>query len=156
MMTRRGRGTTAVVALLTIGMVVTACADAPGRGVGSQPASVVLTLANGNDGHDFLLPFAEAVTTASGGTVSLEFVDQAHRGEVAYESAIVDDVTAGGYDLGWVAPRPWHARGVHTFDALMAPFLIDSYALQRAVLESDLEGQMLAGLAGTGLVGIGI
>ena len=43
-----------------------------------------------------------------------------------------------------------------SFDALMAPFLVDSYALQRAVLESDLEQAMLAGLDGTGLVGLGI
>ena len=93
---------------------------------------------------------------ATDGTVTIEFEDAAHQGEAAYESAIIDDVAAGTYDLGWAAPRPWHATGVTTFDALMAPFLIDSYALQRAVLESELEQEMLAGLDGTGLVGLGI
>ena len=103
-----------------------------------------------------LEPFAEAVATSTGGTVTIQFEDEVHAGETAYESAIIDDVAAGSFDLGWVAPRPWHAKGVTTFDALMAPFLVDSYALQRAVLESDLEREMLAGLDGTGLVGLGI
>ena len=62
----------------------------------------------------------------------------------------------GRIDLAWVAPRPWHAKGVMSFDALMAPLLVDSYALQQAVLESDLEQAMLAGLEGTGLVGLGV
>ena len=92
----------------------------------------------------------------TGGTVTIEFEDGVHAGEPAYESAIIDDVAAGTYDLAWVAPRPWHAKGVTSFDALMAPFLVDSYALQQAVLESDLEQEMLAGLEGTGLVGLGI
>ena len=118
--------------------------------------SIVLSLANGNHDHEALKAFADGAAAATGGTVTIEFEDAAHAGEVAYESAIIDDVAAGTYDLGWAAPRPWHAKGVTSFDALMAPFLVDSYALQRAVLESDLEQEMLAGLDGTGLVGLGI
>ena len=153
--TRYGRRTT-VASLLAAGLIVTGCAAPAGRGVGSQPASIVLTLANGNHDHEALQPFAEAIATATDGTVTIRFEDAAHEGETAYESAIIDDVVAGTYDMAWVAPRPWHARGVTSFDALTAPFLVDSYALQRAVLESDLEQEMLAGLDGTGLVGLGI
>jgi TRAP-type C4-dicarboxylate transport system substrate-binding protein len=145
---------TVVAALLSLGPV--ACAAPAGRGVGSQPASVVLSLANGNHGSEMLLPFVEAAAAATGGTVTIEVEDEVHIGEPDYETAIINDVAAGTYDLGWVAPRPWHEKGVMSFDALMAPFLVDSYGLQRAVLESDLEQQMLAGLEGTGLVGIGI
>jgi TRAP-type C4-dicarboxylate transport system substrate-binding protein len=154
--TRSGRWTTVVASMLTLGLVVTACAAPPGRGVGSQPASIVLSLANGNDGYDLLQQFADGAAAATGGTITIEFKDSVHRGEPAYESAIIDDVAAGTYDLGWAAPRPWHGKGVTSFDALMAPFLIDSYALQAAVLESGLEQEMLAGLDGTGLVGLGI
>ena len=154
---RRFSGQRAAGALLVTLLVVTAaCSAQTGRGVGSQPASMVLTLANGNDGHEFLQPFADAVSVATDGTVTIEFQDGAHRGEANYETQIVDDVVKGVYDLGWVAPRPWHDRGITTFDAIMAPFLIDSYALQGAVLEGDLTDQMLAGLDGTGLVGLGI
>jgi TRAP-type C4-dicarboxylate transport system substrate-binding protein len=156
METRSGRLFAVLAWTLTVGLMVTACAAPPGRGVGSQPASTVLSFANGNHGHEALTPFAEAVAAATGGTVTIEFKDEAHVGEEVYESAIIDDVAAGTYDLGWVAPRPWRAKGVTSFDALMAPFLVDSYALQQAVLESDLEQEMLAGLEGTGLVGLGI
>ena len=154
--TRSGRLSTVVGSVLTIGLVVGACASPPGRGVGSQPASIVLSLANGNHDHEALRPFADSAAAATGGTVTIEFEDGVHRGEPAFESAIIDDVEEGTYDLAWAAPRPWHAMGVTSFDALMAPFLIDSYALQQAVLESDLEQEMLAGLDGTGLVGLGI
>ncbi len=154
--TRSGRLFTVVVSMLTLGLLLTACAAPTGRGVGSQPPSIVLSLANGNHDHEALKPFAEAAAAATGGSVTIKFEDAAHRDEAAYESAIIDDVAAGTYDLGWAAPRPWHGKGVTSFDALMAPFLVDGYALQRAVLESDLEQEMLAGLDGTGLVGLGI
>jgi TRAP-type transport system periplasmic protein len=156
MHTRSGRLSTVVRSVLTIGLLVGACASPPGRGVGSQPASIVLSLANGNHDHEALTAFADGAAAATGGTVTIEFEDGVHRGEAAYESAIIDDVAAGTYDLGWAAPRPWHGKGVTSLDALMAPFLVDSYALQRVVLESDLEEEMLAGLDGTGLVGLGI
>ena len=156
MNTRSGRLTAVVASILTSSLTVTACAAPPGRGVGSQPASIVLSMANGNHDHEGLKPFAEGAAAATGGTVTIEFKNGAHKGEPAYESAIIDDVAAGTYDLGWAAPRPWHGKGVTSFDALMAPFLIDSYTLQAAVLGSDLEQKMLAGLDGTGLVGLGI
>ena len=154
--TRSARLSTVVASLLTFGLVVTACAGPPGRGVGSQPASIVLTLANGNHGNEALLPFSEGVAAATGGTVTIDLKDRVHIGDPSYEHKIIDDVAAGTYDLAWVAPRPWHAKGVTSFDALMAPFLVDSYALQQAVLDSDLPPAMLAGLDGTGLVGLGI
>jgi TRAP-type C4-dicarboxylate transport system substrate-binding protein len=156
MNTRPGRFNTVVASVLTILLTVTACGAPPGRGVGSQPASILLSLANGNDGYDLLQQFADGAAAATGGTITIEVKQRVHGGEPAYESAIIDDVAAGTYDLGWAAPRPWHGKGVTSFDALMAPFLIDSYALQAAVIESGLEQEMLAGLDGTGLVGLGI
>jgi TRAP-type C4-dicarboxylate transport system substrate-binding protein len=146
------RGTLLLLGLILIG----ACAAPTGRGVGSQPASVVLTFANSGHEHQYLEPFADAASLATDGTVKIEFKDQVHKSEPAYETKIIDDVVKGDYDLGWVAPRPWHDKGVMSFDALMAPFLIDTYALQAAVLGGDLEDQMLAGLDGSGLVGLGI
>ena len=43
-----------------------------------------------------------------------------------------------------------------SFDALVAPLLVDRPALQAAVLHSDVAADMLAGLDGSGLTGIGI
>ena len=56
----------------------------------------------------------------------------------------------------WTAQRPWPARGNKAFDALVAPFLIDSYDLERAVLEDPIAEEMIASVNGSGLVGIGI
>ena len=156
MNTRYGRLIAVVASMLTILLTITACGAPPGRGVGSQPAPISLSLANGNDGYELLEQYADAAAAATGGTITIEVSQRVHGGEPAYESAIIDDVAAGTYDLGWAAPRPWHGKGVTSFDALMAPFLIDSYALQAAVLGSDLEQSMLAGLDSTGLVGLGI
>ena len=43
-----------------------------------------------------------------------------------------------------------------SFDALHAPLLIDSYALERKALESPLVREMLDGLEPLGVVGLGI
>jgi len=45
---------------------------------------------------------------------------------------------------------------VHTFDALMAPFLIDSYELQQAALEATVVGEADDSLASLGLVSLGV
>ena len=63
---------------------------------------------------------------------------------------------AGKADLGVAGSRAWDSVGVRSFRALEAPLLIDSYALQDAVLNSGLSGRMLTGLVPLGLIGIGV
>ena len=58
--------------------------------------------------------------------------------------------------MTWTAQRPWPARGNNAFDALVAPFLVDSYDLQRAILEDPIAGQMISSVKGAGLAGIGV
>ena len=69
---------------------------------------------------------------------------------------MIGDVEAGKADLGWAGSRAFDSVGEPSFDALHAPLLIDSYALERKVLESSLAGEMLEGLKPLGLVGLGI
>ncbi len=154
--TRSRRLITVVASMLAVALMVTACAAPPGRGVGSQPASIVLSLANGNHDHD---P-AEAVRGRRRGGDGRNGDDRI-QGRCPCGRAGVREGHHRRRRSRDVRPRlgrarPWHAKGVTTFDALMAPFLVDSYALQQAVLESDLERDMLAGLDGTGLVGLGV
>ena len=68
----------------------------------------------------------------------------------------LEGVKAGTYDLGWNGPANWHQLGVTTFDALAAPFLIDTYDLEAKVLSSSIPTKALVGLEPVGLVGIGI
>jgi TRAP-type C4-dicarboxylate transport system substrate-binding protein len=145
-------------ALTALLIFVSACGNTQlDRGVGDQPERISLTFANvSHDPGRELQSFAEAVVRLSEDTVQIEFRGDAHADDVQYETAIINDVKDGRFDLGWSAPRPWHAMGITTFDALAAPLLVDSYALQEAVLNSEVADAMLDGLDGSGLVGLGI
>ena len=69
---------------------------------------------------------------------------------------MIGDVKAGKADLGWAGSRAFDSVGVPAFDALHAPLLIDSYALEQRVLQSPLVGDMLDGLKPLGVIGLGI
>ena len=124
-------------------LVVGACASVP-RGVGSQPAKLVLTFANALDGHKELQAIADTVERLSAGSMQIKIDDMVNRDRPNTESATIDDVVAGRYDMAWVAQRPWPERGIHAFDALVAPVLIDTYALEGAVLADPIADDMLA------------
>ena len=51
----------------------------------------------------------------------------------------------GEVDLGWVGSRVFDTLGVKSFQALTAPMLIDSYALENAVIESGVTEEMMDG-----------
>src|SRR5207244_6643586 len=74
----------------------------------------------------------------------------------SYESKTIDAVRRGQADLGAVGARVWDAFGVKSFRALVAPFLVDSLALEQRVLAGPLAARMLAGLDRAGVVGLAV
>jgi TRAP-type C4-dicarboxylate transport system substrate-binding protein len=150
--TRTRAAQMALAAALAI--VTTACggsgADKAG---GSQP--VVLTLATHDDDYAHE-SFAAAVKRASGGSMRIEVVNNWRAYEVEYERGIVDDVRTGKVELGIVGVRVWDTLGVNSFQALVAPFLVDSLALERRALASPLAARTLARLARRGVVGVAL
>jgi hypothetical protein len=63
----------------------------------------------------------------------------------------------GDLDLAWVGSRAWGSVGVNAFDALHAPFLVDSYDLEARVLDDPaLQGPLAAALDAKGLALIGV
>ena len=92
----------------------------------------------------------------SGGTLKIAFKNRWRPGQSDDEANLIRDVKAGKADLGWAGTRAFDDVGVPAFDALHAPLLIDSLALERAVLESPLAPAMLGGLKPAGVVGLGI
>ena len=62
----------------------------------------------------------------------------------------------GRRDSASVGARVWDTMGVTSLRALVAPFLVDSLALERRVLESPLAAKMLAGLDRAGVVGLAL
>jgi TRAP-type C4-dicarboxylate transport system substrate-binding protein len=73
-----------------------------------------------------------------------------------YETDLIKDVEAGRAQMGITASRAFDTVGIKSFQALQAPFLIDSVALERKVLASDIRQQMLDGIERSGLVGLAI
>jgi TRAP-type C4-dicarboxylate transport system substrate-binding protein len=117
---------------------------------------VVLTMANGNGLPLELEAFAAAVARLSNKTVRIEFKNNWRQGSPSYETEVIGDVEAGKADLGWAGSRAFDSVGVPTFDALHAPLLIDSYALEQRVLQSPLVDDMLDGLKPLGVIGLGV
>jgi TRAP-type C4-dicarboxylate transport system substrate-binding protein len=139
--------------------VAAGCAGAGDDRAGgkSAPTTLTLTMANGLYRPEELQPFADEVARLSGGKMRLEFRDRWLGWPWRRpESAVIHDVAAGKADLGWVGSRAWDDVGVSSFNALHAPLLVDSYALQGEVLESGIPGEMLKALEPLRLVGLGV
>jgi TRAP-type C4-dicarboxylate transport system substrate-binding protein len=150
----------AIGAALALTAVAAGCAGAGDDRAGGkpEPTALTLTMANGAGNRPVeLQPFADEVARLSGGKMRLEFRDRWLGWPWRRpESAVIHDVAAGKVDLGWVGSRAWDDVGISSFNALHAPLLVDSYALQAEVLESDIPGEMLKALEPLRLVGLGV
>ena len=144
----------AAVLALAVGGCLGSNSDKAGGEQHQKP--VVLTMANGNGLPLELEAFAAAVARLSHNTVRIKFENNWRQGSPSYETEVIADVEAGKADLGWAGSRAFDSVGVPTFDALHAPLLIDSYALEQRVLQSPMVGDMLDGLEPLGVIGIGI
>lgn len=149
----------AAAAAAAVGVLATgiaAAAEPPDKSGGKTP--VVLTLLNSDSdlsGVPAVQRFVDRVGQLSGGDLTVEVRSQ-NDGRTGFEQRVVRAVKANEAQLAWVGTRVWDTLGVNTFRALHAPLLIDSYALQGAVLRSDIPGGMLAGLDGHGVVGLAL
>jgi TRAP-type C4-dicarboxylate transport system substrate-binding protein len=150
----------AVGAAVAFMAVAAGCAGAGDDRAGGkpEPTALTLTMANGAGNRPVELQvFADEVARLSEGKMRIEFRDR----WLGYpwrrpESAVIHDVAAGKADLGWVGSRAWDDVGISSFNALHAPLLVDSYALQAEVLESGIPGEMLKALEPLRLVGLGV
>jgi len=151
----------AAVAVVAMAGLVSACGQgaqpAPGAKVGAVDP-VVLRLASGNTGtgaYPALQRFLDGVKEGTDGrvVVRISFFDV--EGDRS-EPELVSAVASGKSDLGWVAVRSMPTAGVPAFGALEAPLLIDDYAVQRAVLTSDVPQRLLKATAPLGVEGLAI
>ncbi|MFL5914983.1 MAG: TRAP transporter substrate-binding protein [Gaiellaceae bacterium] len=134
------------------------CRGGNKAGIDSGRHTIVLTFASQIRGGppDQLIALANRVTSLSGGAMRIDFKSNWRAGDPDQESDTIEDVRAGRVDLAWVGARAWDSVGVHSFDPLVAPFLIDSYPLERRVFASGMPRRMLNGVAHAGVVGVGI
>jgi TRAP-type C4-dicarboxylate transport system substrate-binding protein len=129
--------------------------DKAGGNATSKPRVLTMAQPNAILGSQ-LTGLADEVSRRSAGTLQIEFESSWRIGETKYEAATIDDVKAGKVDMAWVGARVFDTVGVNSLEALVAPMLIDSYDLQRAVFDAGIPEQMLDGLKEIGLVGIGV
>jgi TRAP-type C4-dicarboxylate transport system substrate-binding protein len=156
----RGRARLTTVALAVIAAVVGGCGGgAAGDKAGGAGEPVVLRMANTNgDLNDLpaVQAFVSQVEERSGGNLRIQVVNRWGDYANDAEEQVVRAVAAGKADLGWAGTRVFDTLGVTSLQALQTPMLIDSYALERAVVASEIPGQMLQGLTETGVRGLGI
>jgi TRAP-type C4-dicarboxylate transport system substrate-binding protein len=93
--------------------------------------------------------WAENVDRLTDGSVQIEFKNAWRIGEPDYETATIADVQV-------VGARAFDRVDVTSFQALLAPMLVDSHDLQAKVFEEGIPQEMLAGLEQLDLVGLGV
>jgi TRAP-type C4-dicarboxylate transport system substrate-binding protein len=137
------------------------CGGAAGDKAGgvSAPKHVTLTLANPTATPEEFVPFAAAVARLSHGSVRIAFRNAwraTSPSEPAATRGTLEDVRRGRVDLAAVPTRSFDTVGVHAFDALQTPLLVDSYALEQRILAGPLASRMLAGARLHGVVAVGL
>ena len=121
--------------------------------------SLVLQLATPDRQTDATGPqvahFAEEVSRRSGGSIRIDPVwDVTQNGAHDWDQTVARGVAHGTWEMGLVPGRAWDVLGVDSLRALNTPFLITSEAALQAVLDSELRGDLLAGLPEAGVTGL--
>jgi TRAP-type C4-dicarboxylate transport system substrate-binding protein len=157
-MPTRRRGIVLAAGLVLLAMVSTSCRGSGVDKVGGRTGKVrVLTLAtHEEEGENGDLDFAAAVRRLSQGSMRIDVRRGWRAGDAEHERDTIGDVRTGSVDLAVVGVRSFDEVGVRSFQALLAPFLVDSTGLERRVLESPIADRMLSGVERIGLVGISL
>lgn len=113
----------------------------------------------GRPGADQIDEFARRVTELTDGDVRIQGVWYAGRDGDGrnWDQHVAQKVIDGELDGANVPARAWDLMNVTSMQAFHAPFLITDDAAMNAVLgDATITDDMLAGLAGTGVTGLGI
>jgi TRAP-type C4-dicarboxylate transport system substrate-binding protein len=159
MQTRRITQWAAVTVLAGLALALAACSGSSSDKAGGdeERPPVVLKLASITDDiQPPLRVFAEEVARRSGGTLRIEFEPAWRPGDPNAERGTIEDVKAGKADMAWVGARVFDTLDMTSFQALLAPLLVDSYDLEGRVFESGIPMGMLEGVEELGVVGIGV
>jgi TRAP-type transport system periplasmic protein len=144
---------------VAVSLMLAGCSAAESFDKAGGSGPVALRMANVYGGLHLepgVQAFVDAVDTASDGAMSIDVVSDWGSYPPDAEQQLVADVAAGEADLGWTGTRVFDLLDVSAFAPLTAPMLIDGYALQDAVIESDIPTSMLDALEPLGVTGIAV
>ena len=130
--------------------------DSDKAGGERNPEAIVLSLANHEESSLDLDEFARELDRLSNGSLQIRFRNRWRESDVDYEPLTIEDVRDGKADLAKISARAFDVVGVRSLQPYVAPFAVDSYALQREVLHSGLPERMLGGVERLDLVGIAL
>jgi TRAP-type C4-dicarboxylate transport system substrate-binding protein len=148
----------AAAALVAVSLLSAGCDAAIGDKSGGPARPRVLVLAS-NDGESLIgapavARFVGRVREVSGGRLTVRVVPSWQGGRS--EARVVRDVAAGKADLGWSGTRAFDTVAITAFQPLHAPFLVNSYAGQAAVVKDGVARDMLSSLDAIGLTGLAL
>jgi TRAP-type C4-dicarboxylate transport system substrate-binding protein len=144
------------VAVASFSLVTSGCSGSLDKAGGAVPEPTrTLKLLNTRSTAE-LEPFVDEVAKVSGGALVVNQGEQFERGSPDSEVDAIKAVQAGRTDLAVVPVRAFSLVGLRSFDALMAPMEIDSMSLQQQVLSSGIAVDIVSGVEGLGLKGIGM
>ena len=149
---------------LTVALVTVAgCTRSGTKAGGAEPVTLRIAALEQQSAPyaKTLEEFARQAGAASHGRVRVQIVWNAATatfGEYGprAEQQVAGLVRDGRTELGFIPTRAWDELGVTSFQALQAPFLIDSQPLLTKVVQSDMPARMLAGLEPAGVVGLAL
>jgi TRAP-type C4-dicarboxylate transport system substrate-binding protein len=124
------------------------------RPVAARPS--VLVIGNSDPTSDDELFFAREAARLLDGTLQISLRSQLYGERPDKERRVARDLQAGRLPLAWDATRVWDTEGATSFQALQAPFLIDSAALMGRVIASPLAAQVASGLGAKGVTSLGL
>ena len=152
---RHGLGTLGV-AVAALCLITSGCGGSVDKAGGAVPEPTrVLKMLNPRFSVE-VEPFVDEVAKLSAGALVVEQGEQFEPGSPDSEMDAIKAVQAGQTDLAVVPVRAFGLLGLRSFDALIAPMEIDSMSLQQRVLSSEIATDMVSGVEGLGLKGIGI
>ena len=155
----RARRTPGILAVMTAAaMALAACTGGAEGKSGAESETTTVVLANPfHDGLTRVRGVEYFVNRLAGVSAGRMTVHVESRWKGGYDDALVlRDVAAGEADLGWAATGALGLVGVRELVPLDAPFLVDSYAAQRAVLADADVTRALHGVESAGLSGLAL
>jgi TRAP-type C4-dicarboxylate transport system substrate-binding protein len=145
-----------IAALVALALLAGGCGSSASKATGARSEEpVVLTLANTNAGEADVGAWMNAVKQLSEGRIRIELRSNWRADEARAERGTLADVRAGNVDIAKITARAWDTLGVTSFQALHAPFLVDSLELERRVLSGPLGAEMLDGVRAAGVEPVG-
>ena len=145
-------------ASLTALLLVTGCGgttagvDKAGGPVSAAPINMKVANTRGEEAG----PFLEQLAKLSGGALQLTAEPDFEGATKSMEVGALQAVQSGHADIAIVPTRAYPFVGVTSFDALMAPMLIDNMELQQRVVNDSVTTEMLNAVKSAGFAGIGI